>query len=472
MLINIRTIIAVAFLSMLLTVPSFAQESRESLFSDAVNAFDAANAANANVFSPKNYSKGVSAYNSASERFDKKQKQERIRKDLDKAIAYFQQAIDATLIADVSLASEIRARNDAIKANAKSYAKEEWAKAEKLFNDAARRLEAGNLKSAQAKGKDAEKLYRQSELIAIKANYLTETRTLINTARQNKADKYAPQTLANAESLLAQAEKGLTENRYDTDQPKALAREAKYEAQHANYIAVKVAPIATKKTTVEALILEMEKPIISIASSLDIVASLDGTSDAVSQPLVDEIEKLKKAANELPQRKQDIVVLEEELAKLESRLGIQSQRLEKQEEKRQRIESVKRMFLPSEAIVFEQDNNLLIRMTGLKFRSGKADVDIEYFDMLNKVLRALNIFPQSQVTIEGHTDSFGSDETNMELSRERAVAVRTYITLTNVVDRAASSIVSQGFGETRPISTNDSAEGREKNRRIDIVIKL
>ena len=69
--------------------------------------------------------------------------------------------------------------------------------------------------------------------------------------------------------------------------------------------------------------------------------------------------------------------------------------------------------------------------------------------------------------IEGHTDSQGSDEVNQKLSGNRATAVAEYLMANMGVQ---TPINSQGFGESRPVASNDTPEGRAKNRRIDVVI--
>jgi outer membrane protein OmpA-like peptidoglycan-associated protein len=88
---------------------------------------------------------------------------------------------------------------------------------------------------------------------------------------------------------------------------------------------------------------------------------------------------------------------------------------------------------------------------------------------LSKVQNAINIFPGSEITVEGHTDSFGGDEVNLRLSQERAEAVRQYL-LANMRNLSADQVKAVGYGESKPIANNETAEGRAKNRRIDIVI--
>jgi outer membrane protein OmpA-like peptidoglycan-associated protein len=91
------------------------------------------------------------------------------------------------------------------------------------------------------------------------------------------------------------------------------------------------------------------------------------------------------------------------------------------------------------------------------------------FDLLAKVEKAIDVFPRSELIIEGHTDSHGSDDLNQKLSQERADSVQQY--MINAMRIPSYRLIATGYGETRPVASNATASGRQKNRRIDIVIK-
>ncbi len=113
-------------------------------------------------------------------------------------------------------------------------------------------------------------------------------------------------------------------------------------------------------------------------------------------------------------------------------------------------------------------NSVVLRLVGLSFDSGGATIKPDQAALLDKVEHAIEIFNDSVITVEGHTDSFGGDESNLELSQRRADAVRAYL-LANM-KLAPYRISAMGYGETRPISSNETAEGRARNRRIDLVM--
>jgi len=86
---------------------------------------------------------------------------------------------------------------------------------------------------------------------------------------------------------------------------------------------------------------------------------------------------------------------------------------------------------------------------------------------LAKLATILNKYPDTNILIEGHTDDTGTDDHNMALSKDRAQSVSQYLA---TVDVKSARFSIAGYGETQPIVTNDSPEGRQKNRRVDIAV--
>ena len=111
-----------------------------------------------------------------------------------------------------------------------------------------------------------------------------------------------------------------------------------------------------------------------------------------------------------------------------------------------------------------------VTTTDLDAHSGAAiTLSTRLFDLLAKVEKAIDVFPRSELTIEGHTDSHGGDDLNQKLSQERADSVQQY--MINAMRIPTYRLIATGYGETRPVSSNETDAGRARNRRIDIVIK-
>lgn len=105
----------------------------------------------------------------------------------------------------------------------------------------------------------------------------------------------------------------------------------------------------------------------------------------------------------------------------------------------------------------------------LVFETGKAIIKPESFPFLDEVAQVMNDVRAKDWTLKiaGHTDNVGSDEFNKKLSLNRANAVKTYLG-TKGVD--ATRITAEGFGESKPIASNDTPDGRAKNRRVEFTI--
>jgi OmpA-OmpF porin, OOP family len=103
----------------------------------------------------------------------------------------------------------------------------------------------------------------------------------------------------------------------------------------------------------------------------------------------------------------------------------------------------------------------------LLFETGKAIIKPSSYASLNELAQVIRDNPGSNLRLEGHTDNVGNDDANMQLSKDRAAAVKTYLTDRGVGD---DRIESEGYGETRPVAENNSAAGKQKNRRVEMKI--
>jgi len=114
-------------------------------------------------------------------------------------------------------------------------------------------------------------------------------------------------------------------------------------------------------------------------------------------------------------------------------------------------------------------NMLLIHFdSDILFETDSASLVGASTSTLDQVALVLNDYPKTAVVVQGHTDSTGSEEHNQNLSERRAQSVQGYLLGRGV---AAARMVSMGYGEGQPRDTNDTAEGRKKNRRVNILLK-
>jgi outer membrane protein OmpA-like peptidoglycan-associated protein len=472
----------VLWLSLLLAVGTAGaqNELRSTFFKEADAAKAAAEAADAELLAPRSYERGMREYQAAEDALARGRNIETVRSNAGDAAQYFQTAATAADLARTALAQVMKSRQDAANAKAPELAPELWAEAQQDFGDAIRLLERGDLKGAKRKDIEATSLYRDAELVAIKAQYLSETRRLLADADRARVGRFAPLTLNKAKQLAADAERELNENRYDTDLPRSLARQANYEAKHAIYLSEVVRKVRDRDLTAEELVLSWEEALRNVAGAADLVPDMEDGPDRLTAALVGYIDSLRNENQALQQEKAEnetrLAEMEEEVRTLDERLGGATaeraalvQRLEAQARVKAQFEQVEKMFTPAEARVFREGDSIILRLVGLTFPSGASDIRPESFGLLGKVEKAIDVFPRSELIIEGHTDSHGGDELNQALSQKRAESVLQY--MINAMRIPTYRLIATGYGETRPIASNETESGRTRNRRIDIVIR-
>lgn len=125
---------------------------------------------------------------------------------------------------------------------------------------------------------------------------------------------------------------------------------------------------------------------------------------------------------------------------------------------------------PGEAVDAGQCQQLLkdaLSRNTILFDSGKASISTDSFGLLDGLIYTAHRCPESKIEVQGHTDSDGDDAANQLLSDRRAASVLTYLTKAGL---ATDRLTAKGFGESQPVASNDTAEGKAKNRRIEFVI--
>lgn len=113
----------------------------------------------------------------------------------------------------------------------------------------------------------------------------------------------------------------------------------------------------------------------------------------------------------------------------------------------------------------EGDNLFLVMPGNITFASNSADIRSDFYSVLNSVAKVLAEFNKTSIKVTGHTDSTGGDKINQPLSERRADSVGMYLRNQKV---SSARIQSYGYGSRYPVASNDTATGREANRRVEL----
>ncbi len=105
--------------------------------------------------------------------------------------------------------------------------------------------------------------------------------------------------------------------------------------------------------------------------------------------------------------------------------------------------------------------------SGILFDVNKSDLKSQYRSELTELSKILNKYEDTNIMLVGHTDSTGSEEYNLELSKQRAGSVANYLATQNV---NSARFTTDGLGESQPVATNDTEAGRAQNRRVEVAI--
>jgi outer membrane protein OmpA-like peptidoglycan-associated protein len=287
----------------------------------------------------------------------------------------------------------------------------------------------------------AEELYRQKqkkETVGVAAKEATETAEEARLmAVKQKAEDEAQAAAAAREAKARADADAEAKRRADAEAARAQAEQARAQAEQAR------AQAEQAKAEAERMKQEAVAAAQEAARQKEAAEKAKAEAVAQQQVLSAETDKARAAA-------------------------AQSENLRQQAEK-EKQELRARLLQQLNSILATRDSarGLIANMSDVLFRSGSFELLPGARERLAKVSGIVLAYPSLHVAVEGHTDSVGSDEYNQELSEHRAESVRDYFVQQGI---PANAIEARGFGKSEPIASNDTAEGRQQNRRVELVL--
>ena len=323
--------------------------------------------------------------------------------------------------------------------------------------------------------------------------YLWEARNAVQIARWTGADKYAGDSFTKAETLLKQAEDYKARKQ---DKPSSMvAREAAQTAEDARLIALerqeqeRLANERRAAAEREAA----EKAKAEEEARMRAQAEEQQRLEAQRRALAEQTAKLEserraqadanRLAAEAAQKAAEAERLAAEKAKAEAdaarQAALHQQQLlaqQAQDADRARLnaeqdkEKLRKQLLDQFNMILETRDTargLIVNMSDVLFDTAKWTLRPVAREKLARVAGIVLSHPGLLIEVEGHTDSVGSDAYNQRLSEQRANSVREYLITQGL---RPDILTSKGFGETTPVATNDTAAGRQQNRRVELVV--
>ena len=287
-------------------------------------------------------------------------------------------------------------------------------------------------------------------------------RRAVEIARRADAERFAEPELRQAEIKLAALEQLWPRHRKDREKFSGLAHDVMRLGEQARKLSVERAELArleversTARTTIIAAQGEADRAREEAAAYRDAMARAE--QDAALAR-----DRAAQAQTEAERAKAN-----EELARAQAERA----RLEADQAKRDKEEMQQRLFVSLSEILEtrREARGLIVSLSDVLFDFNKATLKPGAREKLAKLAGILLAYPGNyRIEIEGHTDAVGTDEYNLKLSQDRAESVRYFIVQSGIAENRI--LGTRGFGEVRPVATNDTPEGRQMNRRVEIVI--
>jgi outer membrane protein OmpA-like peptidoglycan-associated protein len=188
-----------------------------------------------------------------------------------------------------------------------------------------------------------------------------------------------------------------------------------------------------------------------------------------AQTEADRLKQVNEAQLTAANSETDRLRQENEAQRLAAQADLERAAKEKAQAEAERTQLRADLLLQFNAILETRDTprGLIVNMSDVLFDTAKHTLRPAAREKLAKVAGIIAGHPGLRLAVEGYTDSVGSDDYNQKLSEDRGTAVRDYLTKEGVV---GTSVTSQGFGKSQPVASNDTAAGRQQNRRVELVV--
>ncbi len=281
---------------------------------------------------------------------------------------------------------------------------------------------------------------------------LLEARNALRIAKDAQADQYAAAQLQKAQDLLNQAE-DYYRRKQGPGPIGTVAREACQTAEEARLMAIKGehdAEVAQQQKAAED-------------------QTAQAQADAQAQQAAAQQAQAQAAQAQQAQQQADQARQQAELAQQQAAQQAQQAEQARQQAENDKAQMRARMLQQLNQVLQTRDTarGLIVNMPDVLFDTAKADLKPAARERLAKVAGILLAYPDIHVEIDGFTDSTGTLDFNERLSQERADAVRNYLSSQGVT---SGSMTTQGFGPSQPIASNETASGRQQNRRVELVV--
>ncbi len=296
--------------------------------------------------------------------------------------------------------------------------------------------------------------YLGLEIKAVQFRELNGVNVAINEATDNDAEDLAPNTLRTAALDFKTAENIISQS---PRSPEIYNKSVQESVDSAGMLMDVMDVIKGAKGTPENIATQIVIQKRALGELTSNVGKLKANLQSTQLTLQEKEGALKKTEGDLKKTESVLKSQEEQLARASTQVRFQKA-----------MDEARKVLPQSDALVYQQGNTLVFRLKRINFKSGTSVIPESSKPLLTKVDGIIKKLDADKVVVQGHTDSVGAEDVNQRLSTARAVSVATYFSSL----RGGYPTEYIGYGESNPIASNETKEGRATNRRVDLVVSV
>lgn len=419
------------------------------------------------ILADKQYEDGSDYLNDAKTGLKKGSSKEDILEDAAIAKAYFEDAAKTAQPRKPSAQRILEARMAALQAGLRDNS-DQLEDLERVDDDLKSKTKQFSKNLTPEEFSQFQKKYLALETRAVQYRELKSAAKAIKQGKKNDADELAPKSLRTAELDYSNAENTIAQSPRNPDIYKQSVQTSLESAMmlqdvmdvilDAKGTPEKIAvQIVTQKRALGELTSDVSRLKSNLATTQQDLEAKEGALQLTQSELMKTEGALRQTEGALLETKGVLKTQGEQLASASMQVRFQAA-----------MDEARKVLPQDDALVYQQGSTLVFRLKRINFKSGTAIIPDASKPLLNKVNTIISELDADKVIVQGHTDSVGSDTVNLKLSKERAVAVADYLSSLG----SGYPLENVGYGETQPIASNETAEGRATNRRVDLVVSV
>ena len=427
-------------------------DNAKAAVAEVTKVMQTAEAEQSDLLSFKEYSKGMDYLNRAKRGLDANYHKDSILENAAIAKAYFQDARTQGGVRSSKAVRILRARKSSIRAGLRN--------SEKLVVELADvdddlRGETNNFaKTMEPKEfSEFQKQYLALEVEAVQFRELDTSKQAIQYVIKRDADDLAPKALRTARLDIKAAENLIAQSPRNPD----IHQNSVKKALESTALLVGVMDvILNAKGTPEHIALRIYNQNKELGVLSKSVGSLQANLNSTKSSLEASQSSLTESEEALKLKEEALKLKNEALKQSATQVRFQNA-----------MDEARVQFSEDEASVYQQGSKLIFRLKRINFTSGTSSIPMESKPLLEKVNDIIKTYLEVKiVAVQGHTDAVGADDLNLKLSTQRAISVAKYL----ASFAGGYKIGYIGYGESKPIASNETRQGRAINRRVDLVV--